>query len=158
MITLADRHPRRAGIGHRRFAYPRLADRRGFTLLEVLVSLAIMAIAVTLVVQLFSSNLRAVSRSGDMTVAAIRADALIREVLDGLSPASVSWSGVTTDGYRIDVSITEVLREKTDSLPFKLLDLSVTVGWTGGGREKSLVLKTQKLVERMAPAGGRPAG
>lgn len=134
------------------------ADRGGFTLLEVLVALAILAIAVTLVVQLFSANLRAVSRSGDMTAAAAKADIRLREVLAELSPTSASWSEVTGDGYRIDVAITEVLREKSESLPFKLLEVSLTVGWREGGREKSLVLKTLKTVERMAPAEGRPAG
>lgn len=124
----------------------------------MLVSLAILAIAVTLVVQLFSANLRAVSRSGDMTTAAVKADSRIREVLAELTPASGSWSEVTGDGYRIDVAVTEVLKEKSESLPFKLLEVSLTVGWREGWRDKRLVLKTLKTVERMAPVEGRPAG
>jgi type II secretion system protein I len=133
-----------------------MANKEGFTLLEVLVSLAIMAIAVTLLLQLFSANLRAVSQSGDMTSASVRADARTREILDELSPVVASWSEVTEDGYRIAVSIEEVLKERMDNLPFKLMEVSLTVGWTEGLREKSVALKTLKMVDKMAPAAGRP--
>ena len=133
-----------------------MANKEGFTLLEVLVSLAIMAIAVTLLLQLFSTNLRAISLSGEMTSASVRADARTREILDELSPVVASWSEVTEDGYRIAVSIAEVLNERTDNLPFKLMEVSLTVGWTEGRREKSVALKTLKMVDRMAPAEGRP--
>ncbi len=132
-----------------------MANKKGFTLLEVLVSLAIMAIAVTLLLQLFSADLRAVSRAGDMTWASVKADAGIKKILDELSPVAASWSEVTEDGYRMDVSITEVLMERTDNLPFKLMEVSLTVGWTEGRKEKSLGLKTLKMVDRMAPAEGR---
>jgi type II secretion system protein I len=133
-----------------------MANKEGFTLLEVLVSLAIMAIAVTLLLQLFSTNLRAISLSGEMTSASVRADARTREILDEISPVVASWSEVTEDGYRIAVSIAEVLKERTDNLPFKLMEVSLTVGWTEGRREKSVALKTLKMVDKMAPAERRP--
>jgi type II secretion system protein I len=133
-----------------------MANRKGFTLLEVLVSLALMAIAVTLLMQLFSADLRAISRSGDLTWASVKADARIKKIVDELSPDAASWSEVTQDGYRMDVSINEALKERTESLPFKLMEVSLTVGWTEGRKEKSLRLKTLKLVEKMAPADGRP--
>jgi type II secretion system protein I len=133
-----------------------MANRKGFTLLEVLVSLALMAIAVTLLMQLFSADLRAISRSGDLTWASVKADARIKKIVDELSPDAASWSEVTQDGYRMDVSISEALNERTESLPFKLMEVSLTVGWTEGRKEKSLRLNTLKLVERMAPAERRP--
>ena len=133
-----------------------MANKEGFTLLEVLVSLAIMAIAVTLLLQLFSANLRAVSLSGDITSASVKADARIREILEELSPVVASWSEVTEDGYRISVSIAEVLKERMDNLPFKLMEVSLTVGWTEGRREKSVALKTLKMVDKMTPAERRP--
>jgi type II secretion system protein I len=133
-----------------------MANKEGFTLLEVLVSLAIMAIAVTLVLQLFSADLRAVSRAGDMTWASVKADARIKKILDELSPVTASWGEATDDGYRMDVSIAEVLTDRTDNLPFKLMEVSLIVAWTEGRKEKSLSLKTLKMVDRIAPAEGRP--
>lgn len=122
--------------------------QKGFTLLEVLVSLAIMAIAVTLVVQLFSANLRAVARSGDVTSAAIRGDSRIREILAEPSPAEKVWSETTEDGYRMDVAISEVMKERTDNLPVRLMEVGLTVRWMEGMKEKSLNLKTVKMVDK----------
>lgn len=124
--------------------------KRGFTLLEVLVSLAIMAIAVTLVVQLFSANLRAVVRSGDITSAAVRGDSRIREILAESFPADLVWSETTDDGYRMDVAISQVMKERTDSLPVQLMEVVLTLRWMEGMKEKSLSLKTVKLVEKAA--------
>ena len=123
-------------------------ETKGFTLLEVLVSLAIMAIAVTLLVQLFSANLRAVARSGDMTSAAVRGDSRIREILAESSPAEKVWSETTEDGYSMDVAISEVMKERTDNLPVKLMEVVLTIHWREGMKEKSLRLKTMKMVDK----------
>jgi prepilin-type N-terminal cleavage/methylation domain-containing protein len=122
--------------------------QKGFTLLEVLVSLAVMAVAVTLVVQLFSANLRSVVRSGDITSAAVRGDSRIREILAEPFPADKVWSETTEDGYQMDVAISEVMKERTDNLPVRLMEVVLTVRWMEGVKEKSLNLKTVKLVDR----------
>ena len=121
---------------------------KGFTLLEVLVSLAIMAIAVTLVVQLFSANLRSVVRSGDFTSAAVRGDSRIREILTEPFPADLVWSETTEDGYQMDVAISQVMKERTDNLPVQLMEVVLTLRWMEGMKEKSLSLKTVKMVEK----------
>jgi prepilin-type N-terminal cleavage/methylation domain-containing protein len=121
---------------------------KGFTLLEVLVSLAIMAIAVTLVVQLFSANLRTIARSGDLTSAAVRGDSRIREILARPTLAENAWSEITTDGYRMDIAISEVMKQRTDNLPVRLMEVVLTVRWMEGKKEKSLNLKTMKMVDR----------
>jgi type II secretion system protein I len=121
----------------------------GFTLLEILVALAVMAIAVTIILQLFSVNLRAVSAAGDMTEATIRAESRMRELL--LEPVLMekSWSETTDDGYRLDVSMTEVLKDRTDNLPIKLMEVILTIHWIEGRKEKSFSLKSQKTVDKI---------
>jgi prepilin-type N-terminal cleavage/methylation domain-containing protein len=126
----------------------RSPGQKGFTLLEVLISLAVMAIAVTLVVQLFSANLRAVVRSGDITSAAIRGDSRVREILSEPFPADKAWSETTEDGYQMDVAISEVMKERTDNLPVRLMEVVLTVRWMEGMKEKSLNLKTVKMVDK----------
>jgi len=126
------------------------AGSRGFTLLEILVALAILAIAGTLVLQLFSANLRAVSLSGDWTAAAVRVDARLREILADMPPAAGAWTETTDDGYRMDVSVTEVLKDRTDTLPVRMMEVSLTIRWTRGGRERSLVVTSARIVDRMA--------
>ena len=123
-------------------------EAEGFTLLEVLVSLAVMAIAMTLVIQLFSANLQAVVRSGDMTSAIVKGESRLREILAEPFLKETAWNEVTDDGYRIDVVVSEAMRERTDNLPVKLMEIGLTVHWIGGFREKSLRLKTMKVVDK----------
>jgi general secretion pathway protein I len=134
----------------------RRSETWGFTLLEVLVALAIMAIATTLVIQLFSADLRAIARAGDMTSAAVRGDSRIREILAEQSLGEKAWSETTEDGYRIDIAVTEAIKARTDNLPVKLMEVELTVRWIEGMREKSLRLKTVKMVDKAAPAGKSP--
>lgn len=124
----------------------------GFTLLEILVALAVLAIAGTLVLQLFAANLRSVAVAGDVTSAAARADARMREILAAAPPAETAWSETTEDGYRMDVSVAEILRERTESLPVRMMEVSLTIRWAAGGRERSLELRSARLVDRAAQA------
>ena len=109
---------------------------KGFTLLEVLVALVIMAMAVTVVLQLFSSSLRTVALSGGMTAAAARGDARFREILSESYLTEQVWSETTEDGYQMDVSISEVQKERTDNLPVRLMEVGLTVRWRKDGRKR----------------------
>lgn len=123
-------------------------NRKGFTLIEVLVATSILGIAVAVILQLFSANLRALSFSGDYVSASIKAEARMKEILDDEKIAEKAISETTDDGYRIDVSITEALKERTENLPVKLLEIDMTMSWLKGTKERSLTLKTMKIVKR----------
>lgn len=128
-------------------------DPRGFSLLEVLVALAVMAVAVTLVLQLSSANLRAIAGSGDLTSAALRGDSRIRELLAEPDLGEKAWSEATEDGYRMDIAVAEVLKERTDTLPVRLMEVALTIHWREGAGDKSLGFRTMKMVDKTAPAG-----
>jgi prepilin-type N-terminal cleavage/methylation domain-containing protein len=125
-----------------------LNSRSGFTLLEVLVATAILGIAVTVVLQLFSANLRAISASGDYVSAATKAGAKMREILSYDELQEKSFSEVTDDGYRMDVSITDTLKERTENLQVRLLEINLTIQWMTGTKERALTLRTMKVVEK----------
>lgn len=120
----------------------------GFTLLEVLVAVAILGIAVAVILQLFAADLRAISVSGNYVDATAKAEAKMREVLDDNALAEGSSSEMTNDGYRIDVSVTKALGDRTENLPVMLLDISLTVHWTKGTKERALSLRTMKMVNK----------
>lgn len=130
---------------------------KGFTLLEVLVALAVIAIAVTLVIQLFSVNLRTIAVSRDMTQAAARADSRIRGVLSGDSLIEQAWNENTEDGYRFDISVSEIMKERTADLSVKLMEVVLTTHWASGMKEKSLTLKSMKMVDRIQKTERQPA-
>lgn len=120
----------------------------GFTLLEILVALAVMAIALVVVLQLFSAGLTALAASDDYLRATVRAEAKMREVLDDDELAERTWSEVTTDGYRFDVAVAAAEKERIANLPVTLLAVDLTVHWSRGTRERSFTLKTMKLVNK----------
>lgn len=125
-----------------------VASSKGFTLLEILVALAILATAVTIIFQLFSAGLRNIAVSEDVVSAAVRAEAKMREVLSNEELTENSWTETTTDGYTFAVNITEALQEKTDTLPVQVLQIDLAITWTKNSRERSLRLKTYKTVNK----------
>jgi len=122
--------------------------RAGFTLLEVLVATALLGIAVAIILQLFSSNLRALSVSEDFVQASIKAEAKMREVLDNDKPSETSFSETTNDGYRVDVLIKDSLKERTENIEMQLFQIDVTVHWTKGAKERSFTLRSLKAVRK----------
>jgi type II secretion system protein I len=130
------------------FAVSLNSRKGGFTLLEVLVAIAILGIAVTVVLQLFSANLRAISASEDYVAASTKADAKIRELLADDKLSEKSFSEITEDGYRMDISITDVLKDRTENLQVRLLEIDLTIHWVRGTKEKSLALRTLKVAEK----------
>lgn len=120
----------------------------GFTLLEILVALALMGIALLVVIQLFGADLRGIAASEDYVVAASRAEARMREILDDDAIAEKSWSETPDEGYRIEASIRDVLKDRTDDLQVKLLEVALTIHWSRGAKERSLTLTTMKMVNK----------
>ena len=120
----------------------------GFTLLEVLVALAILGIAVVVVFQLFSADLRAISVSGDYVTAASRAEAKMREILTDDNLSEKSWTETTDDGYVVEASVSKVMEKRTENLQVEMLEIDVTLKWASGSKDKSITLKTMKVIEK----------
>ncbi len=122
--------------------------KAGFTLLEVLVAMALLSIALVSIIQLFSINLRGIATSEDLAKAVMRAEATMRDVLDDEDIAEKSSSETTPDGYRVDVAITKAEEKRAENLPVELLQISLTVHWKDGVKERTLTLKTMKAVTK----------
>lgn len=126
----------------------RFSSTKGFTLLEILVAVAILGIAVTVVLQLFSANLRAISTSDDYISAVIKAEAKMREILDTEQISEQSYSETTHDGYRMDIFITDTLKERTENLNVSLLEIDLVMSWVKGSKARSITLRTLKAIEK----------
>jgi general secretion pathway protein I len=120
----------------------------GFTLLEVLVALAVLGIAITVIIQLFSANLRALSVSEDYVSASLRGAEKMRALVDDEELDEKSWTEVSPEGYRLDIAVKENLADRTEILPVKLLEIALTIQWTRGSRARSLTFQTLKLVRK----------
>lgn len=124
----------------------------GFTLLEILVALTILATAVAVLIQLFSANLRVLAGSEGSLEAALEGTAIIRQVADQ-KLTEKSWSETTEKGYRVDISVAEVQKDRTENTKMKLMEIIVDLHWNQGTKPKLLKLATLKLTEKEESTG-----
>lgn len=125
-----------------------LTYKCGFTLLEILIAMAISGIALIVLLQIFSSNMKAISVSEDYVSAILTAEAKMREILDKDDLSEAVWKDTTPDGYRISVSIKEAQKDRTQNLKVKFLEVNLTIYWTKAAKERSLTLRTAKTVNK----------
>ena len=115
--------------------------RRGFTLLEVLVALAILSIAVVTVIQLFGQGLRLLKVSGDYQRAVLLADQKAREV----ETVRESLESGQEDRFEWErrVTVTPVPDELTvaSARPMRLYRVTVQVRWSGNRRVEVATLR-----------------
>ena len=122
--------------------------QRGFTLLEIMVSLVLICLVVVSVIQLSSANLRNLSASDDRIETLRRASEKMRQVLEGDLSEDKTWNDVDDDGYSYDVTVAETLKERTDALALKFLEITVSAQYTKDNRSKRMTLQTAKLVSK----------
>ncbi|RJQ50271.1 MAG: prepilin-type N-terminal cleavage/methylation domain-containing protein [Nitrospiraceae bacterium] len=122
--------------------------KEGFTLLEILVALAITGIALVVALELFSANLRNISISEDYVSAVSRAEARMREMMDSRDLQESAWTESTAEGYKIDISVSETLKERTQNLKVRLMEVDLTIHWTKAAKERAFILKSMKLVAK----------
>jgi type II secretion system protein I len=127
-----------------------VSSGRGFTLIEVLVALAIIGIALTVIIQLFSADMRNIAASDDYVTAVTLADEKMRQVIEDDDFSERSWSETTPEGYRMEFAITGTLSDRTETLQVQLMEVSLTMHWLQGAREKSLSLRTLKSVPKIS--------
>ena len=121
---------------------------RGFTLLEVLVALVLLSISLVAIFELFSTNLRGIAKSDDYSHAVIMAESRMRQILDDDTLAVQTWTESTEDGYRIDAVVSSTASDRTENLQIKLLEIKLTVSWIKDSKERTLNLKTLKMVNK----------
>lgn len=122
--------------------------QEGFTLLEVVVAFSLLAVTVTVILQLFSSNLRVLATSEDYAAAVLRAEAKMRDVLDDNDVAEGTSSETTPEGYLVETTVTKVYEQRTRELPFEVLEIGVRLTWRSLLAERSMTLRTMKTVKK----------
>lgn len=114
----------------------RAGKPRGFTLVEVLVALALLVTAMTALIGAFSVGLAASSGREDIQLALAIAQAEMEEI-QGADPDSLADSGPAADpvfsGYDVTVAVTGTNPKQA----------TVTVAWMPPGGQTSLALATQ---------------
>src|SRR5512135_1853368 len=112
-----------------------MRDRRGFTLLEVLVSLAILSITLLLAYQVLSGAIAAEDRSERWTVASYLGETLLRE-----STAGWPDTGETSGKFETPLDAYSWQRSILTAAHPDAREVHVTVTWSSDGAEEHVSL------------------
>jgi general secretion pathway protein I len=116
-------------------------ETHGFTLVEVIVAMAIVGISLVMILQLFSGGLRASRTSCDYTRAVVHA----KNTMEELSYDPVPGSGNFDDGFNWRTEIEPY--EESEESGFKLLKLIVIISWGDAlSKPKSIQLVSLKTL------------
>ena len=127
-----------------------VSAQRGFTLLEIMVSMVLICLVVVSVIQLSSANLRNLAVSEDRIETLGHANEKMRAVLESDLSENKTWHDVDNDGYSYDIIVAETLNERTDALAVKFMEITVSAQYMKDKRSKQITLKTAKLVSKAA--------
>ncbi len=134
-LDLKDPEPGTRNPEHRREA--------GFTLLEVILALAILGIAFALAIELLATGVRSAKASGDYTQAVLLARQKMAEIAVTPNLEGSADGGEFGGGFRWVSGIRPLPQE--EDLPAQLYQVWVRVTWPGRRGEKSLDLYTLRM-------------
>jgi general secretion pathway protein I len=119
----------------------------GFTLIETLVAMMVLAISLTVIFQLFSGGLRSARVADDHTRAVFFAREKMEEIL--LQPALLPgvYTGRFNDRYRwrAELALVEGVAEPDEAEAVRPVGVSVEVIWKTDVREKRFSIQTVTL-------------
>ncbi len=119
----------------------RISHRKGFSLLELVIAIAVLAIGLVGVLQIFPVGLRASRRAGMATKAAFLGQNKLEELktagFDAITelPPKIPLSG-TEDEFEWEISIDEVDLDGLES-DDEIRKVTVTVDWTERNKTRS---------------------
>ena len=127
--------------------------QRGFSLLEVLVAFAILAVSLGVLLGIFSRATTATIASAQYSQAATLAESLLTLVGHEVALEEGAVSGGTESGFSWELTMVEI--DLADEFPtttrsVRAYRVNVTVLWFDAGRPRRLMLSTLKLAEPLA--------
>lgn len=126
--------------------------QNGFTLLEVVVALSIVALGVVTVLQIFSTGLRLGTRSFDRTEATSYGRQVLDEFLLHREVRDGSEEGAYGGRHRWRLQVYPVREEvQQSSTGWELKEVTLELRYWDGAREKQVETKTLRLVKKKGP-------
>jgi general secretion pathway protein I len=129
--------------GSHRNSHRALSGKRGFTLLEVMVALAILGVGFALAMELLAAGVRSAKTSEEYTQAVLLARQKIAEMAVTPSLRESAEQGDFGGGFRWSSEVQPLPQE--EDLPARLYQMRVRVTWPGRRGWKSLDLYTMRM-------------
>jgi len=135
-----------------------VSGQKGFTLIETLVAVMILAISLVVVMQLFSGGLKSNKISNDYLYGIFHAREKMEELLLSGELLPGSFSGEFDDGYQwhavidfaseLNGELNGEEDEMAAKIPVSMMSIQLDVIWKTGSREKHYNLSTTALTDR----------
>jgi len=124
---------------------------RGFTLIEVVVAMAILAVGLTIIIELFSGGLRLGRTSVEYTKAVNYARMKMEEIAVKQKMEEGSEEGKIDDTFhwKVDVKRVDILpiENRADfKLPAELFLVKINILWKSGSKERSTRIESYKTI------------
>ncbi len=125
-------------------------SNKGFTLIEILVAISILAISLVVILQLFSGGLKSSRLSDQYTKGIFHAKEKMEEILLSTEFSEEEVEGEFGDSYRWRSEIIRIEQEEEEAskLPFDTYNIKVDIFWDEGSKEKNFAISTMKVVEK----------
>ena len=125
----------------------------GFTLIEVVIALAILGIGLTVIIELFSGGLRLGRASVEYTKAVNYARIKMEEIAIKPNIQEGTEEGEFDPTYRWQVGIKKVDilslgKDRTITPPVELFQVKLNVLWKSGSKERSAIFETYRTEKR----------
>jgi len=119
----------------------------GFTLLETLVALSVLAISLGVTYQVFSSALKGTSLADDYALASMYADSHLAEIGNRVNSYSRVTEGAYNDRYRWKLEVIPLNQAKSQSLikTIKRYQVTLKVYWYSGKKPRTISATTFRL-------------
>lgn len=121
----------------------------GFTLIEIVMAMAILGLSLIVLIELLSGGLRLGNAAAEYTQASIYGRIKIEEISSASDLKEGLEEGEFSEKYRwrLEIKRTDILKEKFGevSVPFELYQIKLTINWRSGFKEKVLKLETYKF-------------
>ena len=123
---------------------------RGFTLVETLVAISILAISLVIILQLFSGGLKSSRLSDEYTRGIFHAREKMDEILLAGDLTEGIIHGEFGDGFKwkAEALHLDIKEAKDVKLPFRAFNIRVDVMWDAAGQEKEFTISAVKLVKQ----------
>ena len=128
-------------------------SQRGFTLLEVLVALSILAFSYGAILQILGGAASKAALAGDYRRALIVAESRLDYAAANMSNRGIETSGITSDRFHWSLSYEASDQFLLQGLPIRYMPVTieVRVSWDGAaGQERSVQLSTLRLTRGQA--------
>lgn len=129
------------------------ARKQGFTLIEVVIALAILGVALTVIIELFSGGLRLGRASVEYTKAVNFARMKMEEIAIKPNIQEGTDEGEFDPTYRWQVEIKKMdllsaQKDRDLNPPVELFQVKVNVLWKSGSKERSAIFETYRTEKR----------